>query len=206
MENPHQRYWFWLGSALFSFTLALVGVAAALDAARAHFPFWASPAMITAYVAFAVSCLCITCDIWGVSFPPTVGRGRTPAGRGPFPQPPGDDRIFIDESPKALTARLKSYTSAQAIRLLEPRYLDRWLRVHGALGNVDDWTGSSSQVIFRRSLGGPRIIMRFTDKSVFTDQLSVLRVGSHITVCGRIIEINAWSITLTDCELESFRR
>jgi hypothetical protein len=207
MENSHQRYWFGLGGISFSFGLALVGAAVVLDAARTHFPFWTSPAMILAYAGFAVSFLALICGIQGVSFPLVVTKGRTSPADALFCRVPGDRRIFVNKTPKALTAQFKSYTSAQAIRLLEPHYLDRWLRVHGALGDVGDWTGSFSEVVFKRRLGRrPRIIMQFTDRFVFNDQLSMLRTLSHITVCGRIIEINARSITLTDCELESFHR
>lgn len=226
MAHPHQPYWLWAGSISCGLGVALVGVNAVLDTARAHYMFWTSLPMILAYVAFALGFTCFGCAIREVRFPWAIGRSPVrggadrirPADTGPpantsayddvagrdnqgsAPRVFSDKRILTYDSPKEITALFKSHTSAQAHKLLEP-YYNQWLRVEGKLGDVGPWADSFSRVVLRRAFRSPGINMHFTDRQVYGNRLTVLRPGRRVVVVGKITKITASSITITDCEL-----
>jgi hypothetical protein len=223
MAHPDQPYWLWAGGIASGLGMALVGVAGARDSSGASASFWGSPTMIVAYLVIALALIFFFCALREVQFPLAIHKSRSqkikqsywidsPDGkedanrmhqepRAGSSSPTFNSRIFVEESPKGLTAMFKRHTSAQARKLLEP-YYDQWLVVDGELRDVGEWTGTFSQVVFKGSFRHPAIFMRFTDRSVFTSRLSVLRRGTRVTVIGQIEDINASSITITNCELQ----
>jgi hypothetical protein len=192
--------------------------------------FWTSLIMILAYVAMAIALLCFACALRAITFPFAVDESRrSPDGAwrdshdgSRFAKPgekgdatgsrpeaggtsaPNEKRIYVQDSPKQLTAIFRSHTSAQAQKLLQP-YYNQWLRTEGTLVDVSEWTGTFSRVVLRKTLRGPAICMLFTDRAVFVERLSVLRAGTYIVAMGKVKEISAQSITITDCELLAIR-
>lgn len=230
MAHTHQPYWLWSGGISFALGAALVGVAGALDAARTHFSFWTSAITIFAYIAFSVALICLACAIREINFPFAAkslqswefkGRERSlnsrPYSRTRLDHTPGAgaqasiaqpgpiERIFAEVTPKSLIAMFRKHTSAQAQRLLKP-YYGQWIRVSGTLGDVGEWTGSNSKVVFQSSFREPAVLMIFTDQDIFDKSLSILRAGTHITVIGQIDRIDSVSVQLTNCEIESVGR
>jgi tRNA_anti-like len=230
MAHPHRPYWLWAGTTMGGVSFAFVGVNGALDATHGHFMFWTSPVMILAYVSMAAALLCFACALRAIPFPfafddprqassrawevgRDISRSAEPGEKADSPSRRSEAdgaptlnerRIYVQDSPKQLTAIFRSHTSAQAQKLLQP-YYDQWLRVEGTLVDVGEWTGTFSQVMLRKAFRGPAITMLFTDQAVFVERLSVLRAGAYIVVTGKVKEINALGITITDCELLAIR-
>ncbi len=212
MAHPHRPYWLWTGTTMTGVSFAFVTVNGALDATRVHFMFWTSIFMILAYAAMAGALLCFVCALRAIPFPLAGDKSRptsdgerkdlyhiiqlTEAGE----KAVNEKRTYVQDSPKQLTAIFRSLTSAQAQRLLEP-YYSQWLRVEGEIVDVTEWTGTFLRVVLRKTFRGPAICMVFTNRAVFAERLSVLRAGTRIAATGKIKEISALSITITDCEL-----
>ncbi len=213
MAHPHQPYWLWAGSISATASVALVTVAATLDAGRAHLSFWTSDLTICAYFTTLVAIACFVCAIREARFPFASNRNREadidPAANGRSlnggGQHPSASRVFVESTPKDLVALFKTRTSAQAQRVLEPLY-GQWMRLHGTVGDVGEWTDSGSEVVFQSPPRDPYVSMMFKDKNVFDNSLSVLKAGVRITIVGQIERIDAAGIQITNCEIESIGR
>jgi hypothetical protein len=107
-----------------------------------------------------------------------------------------DNRVVVGTNPERLCAFFKDATTAQGKRLVQP-YIGKWMRVSGKVSNVGD-----SHISFRNfGVAGVLIIMFFDDK--WSDRISVLEMGTTVTVLGQIREIDVLGLQLRNCELVS---
>jgi hypothetical protein len=129
--------------------------------------------------------------------------GRAKDGQANSPVIP--DREFADASPAEIMSVFQGNTAIQSDKLLRP-HIGKWLRVTGPLHNVTTWspTGHFSQVTLDNFTGN-NIWMWFVfnDKRVVEGRLAALRIGTQLTIVGKISEIGRLGITLEECQIES---
>ena len=85
-----------------------------------------------------------------------------------------------------------------AAKVVEP-YIGKWMRIHGNVANVGELEYGWSTVTLIREREDPSVFLHFDEK--WEPHLSVLRRNSSIDVIGKIRDINAFGITLDQCEI-----
>ena len=119
-------------------------------------------------------------------------------------------RVFVPQelTPKRLFSFYQDNTAIQAAELTKG-YIGRWMKVTGGLGDVGAWTGDMLSVSFelsnvpvfeRTPLDYTKIHMHFRDAQK-SDRLKILKRGDRITVIGQLMEVNAYTLHLDNCEL-----
>ena len=111
-------------------------------------------------------------------------------------------RLLVNATPAELRALHKQHTSLHTQRIAEP-YIGKWLKVSGRLHDVSKYSSTTFVTLEADSpLKIPDITLKLRfDDSVWGDRLALLHRGDHVSIIGKIEEISAVTITLTDCEL-----
>ena len=124
------------------------------------------------------------------------------ANSGPALPPAEEERIFIDLTPEQLTGEFRDVTSQQGEERVK-RYIGKWMRVAGPLGDVTRISDTQRRAYFAdRSIFSYNVVrMRFYDKRNI-DRLDVKNVGDPLTVVGRIQGVDIQNVDLDHCELE----
>ena len=86
----------------------------------------------------------------------------------------------------------------QAGRVIEP-YIGKWMQLSGEVANVGEFSYGSSTVTFIKELSDPTVFMRFNE--IWIPRLSILRRTNYINVICKIKSIDAFAVTLDECEL-----
>ena len=88
--------------------------------------------------------------------------------------------------------------ATQAGRVIEP-YIGKWMQLSGKVANAGEFSYGSSTVTFIKELSDPTVFMRFNEIRI--PRLSILRRTNYINVIGKIKSIDAFAVTLDECEL-----
>jgi hypothetical protein len=140
---------------------------------------------------------------------PSPARTEVPERmRAPATSPPRlgaqnlEGRVFVgpDITPQFLQSLLKAHTEVQAEKLLDI-YVGKWMQLSGEVCHVGKFEYGSSTVMFagQPDKDDPAVMLYFS--KVWTERLSVLRLGNNINVIGRIGSVNGLRVRLDDCEL-----
>lgn len=110
-------------------------------------------------------------------------------------------RIFVDRTPEDLTAHFKGATTIQGEDRVA-RYIGKWLRVSGPLGDVAVIAPGIVRATFAdRTIFTYNVVtMLFTDQQS-NDRLLVMSPGDRISVVGEIKRVDVQNIRLENCEL-----
>jgi hypothetical protein len=108
-------------------------------------------------------------------------------------------RIVAEVTPEYLIGLHAGRMHAEASRLIAP-YLNKWMRVSVSVEDLSEMNGAYAVV---SRIGGDKslnlLFMYFT--TAWSERLSVLKQGDHITVFGRIQEVESIRMMLRECEL-----
>ena len=100
-------------------------------------------------------------------------------------------REFVKQTAEELMAAFKGYTQIQAEILSRP-YIGKWLKMSLRIRNI----GSGGLVFAKKD---ETVILHF--KKEWIDHLSVLSMDNQITAIGRITNLSASWLELSECEL-----
>jgi len=120
-----------------------------------------------------------------------VGVPASPTGQ---PEP----RIFLKQTPRELAAMFDGLTDLEGQRRIEP-YLGKWMTVTGQLEELATSSSGSEWLLLTFSGWDDPVVMFFV--SEWKDRLSVLTIGTPITVSGRVSKVGRKRVVLDPCEL-----
>jgi hypothetical protein len=118
------------------------------------------------------------------------------------------DHEFADSGPREIMKVIRQNTTIQAEKLVRP-YHGKWLRLTGPVRDIGAWHADASfaQVTLQNFCSGDSyVFFHFNDEAIVQNRLSLLNVDTKITIVGKITEIYALGITLSECKLESVHR
>ena len=115
-----------------------------------------------------------------------------------------ESRIFLgtDITPQSICALFDGKTGVQAHALVKS-YLGKWMQISGRIANIgapDDFSGRQT-VTLQSSESGTFYCVLYLFTSSWREHLSILNVGSPVTIRGKIAQIDNLTLTLDRCEL-----
>jgi hypothetical protein len=131
---------------------------------------------------------------------PNVPRPAAPLARTERPPPDTGkrgERVILDVTPEYLVSLFDGKLAIQANKLVAP-YLDKWIYVSGPLGNV--LGNGRLQVTWAFDPARRYSVYMYFDEA-WQDRFAVLMPGQHLTVLGRITDVDGTGVKLKDCEL-----
>jgi hypothetical protein len=111
-------------------------------------------------------------------------------------------RDFINVTPGYLIGLCRGLTAAQAEKLVES-YKGKWLTATAHVGDVNVEPYYGYTLLQGATEDGARV--SFTFAIANAGRLELLPPGHEVTVQGKITKIQAWGLSLDDCELVSDR-
>lgn len=181
-----------IGLALVVAGLGLFGPNAELAAGNPHYQVWSSPMADCAYATVAAGLLCLARSLSG-------GWGRR--GRQQRVNRTGVNILELERL-KEIAAIASRSTDVEAQRALA-HYIGRQMRLSVRIVDVGAWTGTHSSVTAKTRVRRMTVVMRFTNKLMFDEYLSIAKAGERMTVRGRIERIKRETIWLHECIIES---
>ena len=104
----------------------------------------------------------------------------------------------IDVTPETLAGYFRTHTTVQARALVRP-YLGQTLRVTGPISDVRLIGGYRSVSLKDAGIGSVHVFARFGHR--WTEELKRLQLGQEITITGKIHEVEAYTLSLEDCQI-----
>jgi hypothetical protein len=117
------------------------------------------------------------------------------------PEPPAD-RVFLPKGfvPESLMKHYKGQTAARAKAVIAP-YIGKWVRLDGALGDLDDRYENSLSVWFHDDATRIRATLSMHFAAKWKSHLETMQIGDPLSVMGRISSVDILWINLDDCEI-----
>jgi hypothetical protein len=170
----------WYGTAVA--VVSFCGVFISADTSRgngdADYSFWVTAVIVV---------ICITCGILNIRFP-DIARRRPPTLS-------GHELIQIkkisDESDRSEAQKQQFYKL----------YLKQRIQISGIMVDLRGWSRFSSRMTVRTNVGGMTASMSFRDRRTYDQYLIMLAPGAHVTVIGKIKQIEGTNIVLVRCEI-----
>ena len=119
--------------------------------------------------------------------------------------PSKDRQTYSRRTPQELMSEVQGLTTVQQLNVVR-RHKGTWLQVEGKVADVAPISGSSTYLVqVRLPIGNARAALVFRTFSLMSSQkkkLDILNNGDNIVVTGKIDNIKAGDIHLTNCKLE----
>jgi hypothetical protein len=125
---------------------------------------------------------------------PKQATPATKAATKPTTKTLANGRIVVNISIPELTALHKGHTALQAKKLTGP-YIGQWISVSGEVRDVIDVTHAFGVRLQEH------VFSAFFFSKRWRKRIELLRLGDHVTILGKISEINSTDIKVRECEL-----
>jgi hypothetical protein len=115
-------------------------------------------------------------------------------------QPNTEERMVVSVTPNYLLGFYKSYTAAQADKLLE-EYVGKWIKISLKIANVHVHSLVDGHIVGHDANEKSVFISAIFNEQKWIDRIRILQLGEIIVVTGKIEKVSGGTLCLNNCEI-----